>query len=67
MGMPKRFKLIACEIMFREICFCASQSRNIIDIQFMPKGLHDIGESKMVIKLQAEIDQVDPRNMMQFC
>jgi hypothetical protein len=55
----KRYKLIACEIMFREICLCASKCKNIIDITFMPKGLHDIGESKMLEKLQAEIDKVD--------
>jgi hypothetical protein len=59
MDLPRHYKLIACEIMFREICYCASQSRNIIDIQFMPKGLHDIGETKMAPILQSEIDNVD--------
>jgi hypothetical protein len=61
MDSPKCFKIIACEIMFREICYCASQSRNIIDIQFMEKGLHDIGEAKMAAKLQAAIDQADTK------
>jgi hypothetical protein len=59
MEPPKHYKLIACEIMFREICYCAAQSRNIIDIQFMPKGLHDLGEAKMKAELQAAIAQVD--------
>jgi hypothetical protein len=59
MDLPKHYKLIACEIMFRELCYCASQCKNIIDIQFMPKGLHDIGEAKMVPTIQAEIDKVD--------
>lgn len=60
MEVKKRLKLIACEIMFREICYCAARCRNIVDITFMPKGLHDIGETKMNAKLQAEIDQTDP-------
>ena len=59
MDYKKRFKLISCEIMFREVCLCASKSINIIDITFMPKGLHDIGENKMYEKLQHEINTVD--------
>ncbi|HBE80874.1 MAG TPA: hypothetical protein DDW65_24270 [Firmicutes bacterium] len=59
MALPKHYKLIACEIMFREICYCAAKSRNIVDIQFMPKGLHDLGETKMKAELQSVIGQVD--------
>jgi hypothetical protein len=55
----KRYKLISCEIMFREICFCASKCKNIIDITFMPKGLHDLGDKKMLEQLQGELDKVD--------
>ena len=57
--MNPRYKLIGCEIMFREICLCASKSTNIIDLEFMPKGLHDIGETKMSALLQEKIDSVD--------
>ncbi len=56
----KRFKVIACEILFREVCRCAADSKNIIDPVFMAKGLHDIGEAKMTTRLQKEIDAVDP-------
>jgi len=59
MNGKKRFKLISCEIMFREACLCAATSTDIIDITFMPKGLHDIGKIKMSEKLQLEIDMVD--------
>ncbi|HZK70527.1 MAG TPA: DUF1638 domain-containing protein [Clostridia bacterium] len=59
MNTSKRYKLIACEIMFREVCFCASMCKNIIDISFMPKGLHDVGDVKMLEKLQSEMDSVD--------
>ncbi len=55
----KRYKLISCEILYREVCYCVSQSRNVIDIKFMPKGLHDIGTGKMAQKLQDEIDKVE--------
>jgi hypothetical protein len=55
----KRYKLIACEIMFREISLCASKCKNIIDITFMPKGLHDIGSDKMSERLQSEINKAD--------
>ena len=59
--MPKkRYKVIACEILFREVCLCAALSRQIVDLQFMPKGLHDIGEQKMAARLQSEIDRTDP-------
>jgi hypothetical protein len=60
MELAKRYKLIACEILFRELSYCASMSKNIIDVVFLPKRLHDVGEKKMSTRLQAEIDQVDP-------
>lgn len=59
MAYPQRYLVIACEIMFREVSLCAARSRNVIDVSFMPKGLHDIGEVKMSARLQAEIDKVD--------
>lgn len=55
----KMYHLIVCEILFREACFCAAQSRNIIDITFMSKKLHDLGEEKMSDALQRQIDQID--------
>lgn len=55
----KKYKVIACEILFREVCMGAALCKNIVDLQFMPKGLHDIGEQKMVSKLQKEIDNTD--------
>jgi len=59
MSEPHRFRLIACEIMFREISLCAARSRSIVDTTFLPKGLHDMGERKMSARLQEEIDRVD--------
>ena len=57
--MLKKYKLIACEILFREFSYCAASSNNIIDTVFLPKGLHDIGEEKMSETIQNEINNVD--------
>ncbi|MDR0426682.1 MAG: DUF1638 domain-containing protein [Clostridiales bacterium] len=57
----KRYKLIACEIMFREVCYLLSQTPNVVDVVFLEKGLHDVGEDKMKAAIQAEIDKVDPQ------
>jgi Protein of unknown function (DUF1638) len=35
-------KVIACEIAFREISFVASQSRHLVDLEFLTQGLHDV-------------------------
>jgi hypothetical protein len=54
-----RYKLIACEILYRELCYCVALSKNIVDLEFLPKGLHDLGEEKMRARLQQTIDGVD--------
>lgn len=56
----KRFKLLACEIFYRECCLAVALSPNIIDVQFLTQGLHDLRSEKMAGRLQAEIDRVDP-------
>lgn len=56
---PTRYKLLACAVLQRECYFCASQAKNIIDVQLLEQGLHDIGAQKMMPKLQALIDEVD--------
>jgi len=52
-------KLIACEILAREICAMVASSTNRIDVEFMPKGLHDIGQEGMVARLTKVLDQAD--------
>ncbi len=52
-------KLISCEIFHREICAAAARSPHTIDIEFLPKGLHDIGSAGMLERLQAAADRVD--------
>ena len=60
MAEPKRLRIIACEILYREVCLCVANSRNVVDVHFMPKGLHDLEAADMVSRLQAEIDETDP-------
>lgn len=38
---PRRLKVIACEIALREICHCAARSPSVLDLEFLPQGLHD--------------------------
>jgi hypothetical protein len=54
-----RLKVIACEIVFREICAAAARSINQIDVEFLPKGLHDIGQAGMSARLREAIAAVD--------
>jgi hypothetical protein len=54
-----RLKLIACEIFYREICAVVARSVNQIDIEFLPKGLHDIGQPAMSARLAEAVAAVD--------
>jgi len=40
-----RLKLISCEIFYREMCAAVARSPHLVDIEFLPKGLHDIGSA----------------------
>jgi hypothetical protein len=53
-------KLISCEIFFREMCAAAALSPHAIDVEFLPKGLHDIGAPGMISRIQSVLDRVDP-------
>lgn len=55
-----RLKLIACEILYRELCAAVARSVNHVDIEFLPKGLHDIGQEGMSRRLQEALGAVDP-------
>ena len=54
-----RVKLISCEIFYREICAAVVRSPNTVDLEFLPKGLHDIGSTGMLERVQAAVDRVD--------
>jgi len=54
-----RLRLISCEIFYREMCWAVAHSRNQVDLEFLPKGLHDLGAAPMRAQLQAAVDRVD--------
>ena len=51
------YKVIACEIAFREICYAAATSRNLIDTEFLNQGYHDIPATGRA-EIQKRIDAV---------
>ena len=55
-----RIKVISCEIFFREMCAVAARSPHRVELEFLPKGLHDIGCDKMRGRLQEAIDRCEP-------
>ncbi|HEX8984317.1 MAG TPA: DUF1638 domain-containing protein [Bryobacteraceae bacterium] len=52
-------KLISCEIFYREMCAAVARSPNQVDIEFLPKGLHDSGAPYMLDRLQSALNAVD--------
>jgi hypothetical protein len=56
----RRFRLIACDVLCRELNACAAVCPPVIDTHFLPKGLHDLGAGPMSAALQEAIDQTEP-------
>jgi hypothetical protein len=54
-----RLKLIACEILYREFCAAVARSAHRVDVQFLAKGLHDIGQQGMSRRLKETLAEVD--------
>ena len=52
-----RFKLIGCEVLFRELCDACARAQHQVDVEFLPKGLHDLGGKPMAAKLQEAVDR----------
>ena len=54
-----RIRLIACEVLFRELCGAAARSPHQVDVEFLEKGMHDFGAAAMRKELQFRIDATD--------
>ncbi len=54
-----RIKILACEVIFREVCLAAAQGRSIVDLIFLRRGLHSNPETlrETVQKLIDETDE----------
>ncbi len=51
-------KLISCDVFFREMCALAARTPNRVDVQFLPKGLHDLKSDQMRERMQEAVDAV---------
>ncbi|HMD96627.1 MAG TPA: DUF1638 domain-containing protein [Terriglobia bacterium] len=54
-----RLKLLSCEIFYREFCAAVARSPHLVDLEFLTKGLHDVGSEQMLSRLQAAVNSVD--------
>lgn len=54
-----RIKLLSCAVLYREMCVAAASSLNVVDVEFLPQGLHNIGALPMRDRLQAAVDAAD--------
>ena len=52
-----RLKLISCEVLFREMCHACAHSPHQVDLEFLPKGLHDLGGKPMAARIQEAVDR----------
>ena len=51
--------MICCEVLKREALYAIEHSENEVDVEFLPKGLHDMGAKKMQQQLQTAINAVE--------
>jgi hypothetical protein len=54
-----RLLLIGCEVLLRELCDAVTHSPHVVDMHFLPKGLHDLGGPEVRKRLQEAIDGAD--------
>ncbi len=52
-----RLRLVACEVLTREMWSAAARSPHQVDAEFLPKGLHDLGAEPMRARLQELLDR----------
>ena len=62
----KRFKLIACKVLYREICLLSVNNENYIDVTYFQQGLHDYPD-RLKGALQDEIDRIDAGEDLYSC
>jgi hypothetical protein len=60
MTRQRRFRMISCEVSQREVCAAVARSRNLVDVDFLTKGLHDVGQARMAERLQQAVNARPP-------
>lgn len=56
--MEEKYCVIACQVIWREICYYASKSKNSFNFEFIKQGLHNTPD-KLRKELQESINKVD--------
>ncbi|MDZ4198179.1 MAG: DUF1638 domain-containing protein [Kiritimatiellia bacterium] len=51
-----RIRILACDVFRREFYDAAARSIHTVDLEFLPKGLHDLGAERMRERIQACLD-----------
>lgn len=54
-----RFRFLGCEVLYREACWLAATVPHRVDVEFLPKGLHDLATADMAARVQAAVDATD--------
>jgi hypothetical protein len=52
----QRFALLACEVLYREVCALLPTCPHTVDVVWLSQGLHDLGGEKMAAEIQRAID-----------
>ncbi len=53
----RRYRLISCEVAYRECCLAVAVSPNVIDLHFLTQGLHDLQSKSMCERVQQAVDE----------
>ena len=61
-----RLKILACEVLARELYYCASTSPHIIDIQLLKRGLHDTPDV-LRDEIQKQVDEASSLQIDALC
>ena len=57
------YRMLACEVLFREICIEAAFTPNVVDVTFNRFGLHGVGSEAMLEELQKQVDSAGAETM----
>jgi len=56
-----QYKVLCCEVFTRELKHLAEKVQYELDIEYLPKGLHDLGQEKMLARMQEAVDAASGR------
>ena len=62
----KRLKLIACKVLYREVCLLSANSESVVDVTYFQQGLHNHPD-RLNAALQEEIDRIDAGEDLYSC